>query len=154
AKLSLSLPITARGAAPDPAASSLFASARSRQPRPAPFETLFVSEPHDYRLLVPASAIAELRAPTGMFFPDDGSLIDHAAEPRMTRPDGGLEIKLTKASPSVPAPATLDGVLVLRGEDGRERAFEVNANPAPMPATGSRLDWWQALLLAFLGGII
>jgi len=28
------------------------------------------------------------------------------------------------------SPATLDGVLALRGEDGAERAFEISANPA------------------------
>jgi len=28
-------------------------------------------------------------------------------------------------------PPTLDGVLVLRGRDGAERAFEISANPFP-----------------------
>ena len=56
--------------------------------------------------------------------------------------------------PTAAAPATLDGVLVLRGADGTERAFEISANPAAgLPAENS-LAWWQALLLAFLGGIV
>ena len=154
AKLSLSLPVTAGPVAPDPAAAGLFAAARSRLPLPAPFETRFVAEPHDYRLLVPASAVAGLRKPTGMFFPSDGSLIDHAAEPGVSRRDSSLEITLRKASAAVAAPATLDGVLALRSEDGAERAFEVSANPITAPATENRLAWWQALLLAFLGGIV
>ncbi len=52
------------------------------------------------------------------------------------------------------APATLDGVLSLRGEDGAERAFEISANPAPAAPVESGIVWWQALLLAFLGGVV
>src|SRR5437667_52316 len=83
----------------------------------------------------PPSAVAGLRKPTGMFFPSDGSLIDHAAEPGVSRRDSSLEITLRKASAAVAAPATLDGVLALRSEDGAERAFEVSANPITAPAT-------------------
>jgi len=42
----------------------------------------------------------------------------------------------------------------LRGKDGVERAFEISANPAAgLPARNS-LAGWQALLLAFLGGVV
>jgi thiol:disulfide interchange protein DsbD len=42
----------------------------------------------------------------------------------------------------------------LRGKGGVERGFEISANPAAgLPATNS-LAGWQALLLAFLGGIV
>jgi thiol:disulfide interchange protein DsbD len=65
-----------------------------------------------------------------------------------------LVIVLPKVSDGTAAPATLDGVLSLRGEDGAERAFEISANPIPgAPAEGG-IVWWQALLLAFLGGIV
>ena len=42
AKLSLSLPVVAGPAAPDPAVAALFAAARGQLPLPAPFETRFV----------------------------------------------------------------------------------------------------------------
>src|SRR5271155_2465167 len=154
AKLGLNLPVGAQASAPDPAVAPLFASARRHLPAPAPFETRFASDAEDFRLLVPASAIGELRNPTGLFFPTKESLIDAAANPRVERRSDGLAIVLPKASDAAAAPATLDGVLSLRGEDGAERAFDVSANPVPgAPAEGG-IVWWQALLLAFLGGVV
>jgi thiol:disulfide interchange protein DsbD len=154
AKLGLNLPVAAQPAAPDPAVAPLFAAARRRLPAPAPFETRFASDAHELRVLVPSTALSERRNPTGMFFPTKESLIDAAADPRVERRGDGLAIVLPKASDGTAAPATLDGVLSLRGEDGAERAFEVSANPVPgVPAEGG-IVWWQALLLAFLGGIV
>jgi thiol:disulfide interchange protein len=153
AGLSLSLPVAAGPPGPDPAAATLFAAVRRQLPFPATFETRFVSEPHEYRLLVPEAALAGLRVPTGTFFPNDGSLIDHAAESRTSRRTDGLEIALEKTSATA-TPATLDGVLALRGQDGAERAFEISANPAAGLPAENGLAGWQALLLAFLGGIV
>ena len=153
-RLSLTLPVTAQPSAPDPAVAKLFAAARARLPVPAPFETRFASDAHDFRLLIPASATGELRNPAGMFFPIKESLIDAAGEPRVERDGDGLAIRLAKASDGTVAPATLDGVLVLRGEGGHERAFAVSANPVPAMPAESGIAWWQALLLAFLGGVV
>jgi len=154
AKLGLNLPVAAQSSTPDPVLAQLFEGARRRLPAPASFETRFATDGSDFRLLVPSSAVSELRNPTGMFFPIKESLIDAAAQPRIDRRGDGLAIVLPKASAGVGAPATLDGVLSLRGEDGAERAFVVNANPASAEATESVVVWWQALLLAFLGGIV
>jgi len=153
AALSLTLPVAAGPATPDPAA-ALFAAARHRLPVAAAFETRFVGGADDYRLLVPEVALAGLRAPTALFFPNDPSLIDHAATPRTSRRADGLEIVLKKAAAAPAMPATIDGVLALRGEDGSKRSFEISANPAAGLPTGNGPAWWQALLLAFLGGIV
>jgi len=151
--LSLSLPIAERSA-PDPSTAQLFAAARRHLPAPAPFETRFASTGSYFRLVVPSSAVAQMRNPTGMFFPVKESLIDAAATPHTERDSDGLAILLPKASDVHSAPATLNGVLSLRGEDGAERAFEISANPIPgVPAEGG-IVWWQALLLAFLGGVV
>ena len=154
AALSLKLPVAAQPAAADPAAASLFAEARRRLPLPAPFETRFVADADDYRLLVPESALAGLRDAAGVFFPNDPALIDHAAEPHAHRRGDALEIELKKAGAKAPMPATLDGVLALRGAGGAERAFEISANPAAALPAETVLAAWQALLLAFLGGIV
>ena len=155
AKLALSLPVTAAPAAPDPAAAALFTAVRRELPLPAPFETRFVSGAGEYRLLVPASALDGLRDPTAAFFPYDGSLIDHAAEPRLSHRAHDLELALKKAGAAPPAaPATLAGVLALHGKDGVERVFEIAANPALASPADNGLAWWQALLLAFLGGVV
>ena len=123
-------------------------------PVPATFETRFVSSADDFRLLVPESALGGLRNPTGTFFPSDGSLIDHAAEPRTSRRADGLEIVLKKAIAPAAVPATLDGVLALHGEGGTNRSFEISANPTAAVPADNGLAGWQALLLAFLGGIL
>jgi thiol:disulfide interchange protein DsbD len=154
AELSLNLPIVAGPVAPDPNTAALFTKARGWMPVAAPFETRFISAADDYRLLVPEAALAGLRGPTGTFFPYDGSLIDHAAEPHASRVNGGLEIVLKKANASAATPATLDGALALRGADGGDRAFEISANPATGLPTQNGLAGWQALLLALLGGIV
>ena len=154
AALSLRLPVAAEPAAADPTAAALFAEARRRLPFPAPFEIRFAAGADDYRLLVPESALAGLRDPTGVFFPNDPTLLDHAAEPHATRRAGGLEIVLKKAAAKAPMPATLDGTLALRGAGGAERAFEISANPSAAPPAETVLAAWQALLLAFLGGIV
>jgi thiol:disulfide interchange protein len=152
-ELSLSLPIAARSA-PDPATAQLFAAARRHLPAPAPFETRFASTGSYFRLAVPASAVADMRNPTAMFYPVKESLIDAAAKPRTERDGDGLAILLPKASDALSAPPTLDGVLLLRGADGAERAYEISANPAPSAPVEGGVVWWQALLLAFLGGVV
>jgi thiol:disulfide interchange protein DsbD len=159
ATLSLNLPVAAQPSAPDPAVAPMFTAARRQLPVPAPFETRFVSAAHDYRLVVPASALTGLRNPTAMFFPIDASLIDAAAEPEVSQREDRLEILLKKAleapgARSISAPATLDGVLSLRDEDGTERAFEISANPVSAAPAESSVAWWEALMLAFLGGIV
>jgi len=154
AELSVSLAVAPQASALDPATAPLFAAARRQLPVPASFETRFTSSAHDLRLLVPPDAVIGLPNPAGMFFPNSDALIDAAAVPRLSPRADGLELVFPKAAAETPAPATLDGVLALRGEDSTERAFEISANPAlPSPAKPS-VAWWQALLLAFLGGVI
>jgi len=154
AKLSLSLPVAAGPVAADPTVAALFAKIRRELPLPAPFEARFIADAHAYVLRVPESALVGLHDPTGMFFPNDDTLIDHAAEPGATRRADGLEIAMPKAAAAAAVPPTLDGVLVLRGRDGAERAFEISANPFSAPPGEVSLAWWKALLLAFLGGVV
>ncbi|MBV9202633.1 MAG: thiol:disulfide interchange protein, partial [Alphaproteobacteria bacterium] len=89
-RLSLVLPVTAQPTTPDRAVAKIFAAAREHLPVPAPFEIRFAADAHGFRLLVPASAIGELRNPTGMFFPIKESLIDAAGQPRVERDGDGL----------------------------------------------------------------
>ena len=156
AKVSLALAVSPQQPVPDREAAPLFTAARARLPIPAPFETRFSVGQGDYRILVPAAALGDLRNPTGAFFPIDGSLIDAAAKPEVNRGSDGLEIVLKKAPQpggAKASPTTLDGVLLLRGAGGGERMFEISANPVLAPLE-SGIVWWRALLLAFLGGIV
>jgi thiol:disulfide interchange protein len=154
AKLALDLPPGA--GTPDPAQAARFAAARARLPVAAPFAAHFIVEPHDLRLLVPASALAGINRPSANFFPDADNVIDHSAEPRVEQRADGLALVLPKsANPSAVVPAALDGVLVLRGASGGERGYQISAAPAPASSGEAGLiGWWQALAFAFLGGLV
>ena len=152
AKLSLSLPVAPVTPLPDPAVAQRFAAARRQLPVPAPFETRFTVSGRNVRLVVPASAFGGLRDPTGIFFPFYDTLIDNAGEPRTERRADGLDIVLKKSATAAAAPATLDGVLVLRAHGNVEQAFNINANPALALRAETGPSWWKALFLAFLGG--
>ncbi|MBV9861561.1 MAG: thioredoxin family protein [Alphaproteobacteria bacterium] len=166
AEASISLPVTG-AALPDPAAAALFVAARRHLPQPADFETRFAAERDGFRLFVPARAFAGLPDPGAVFFPDDGSLLDHAATPEQQL-DGEGRLVLTLARAENPAmrpesPATLDGVLALHGADGSARAFSISARPIgtpPTPETSLRaavrteISWRHALFLAFVGGML
>jgi thiol:disulfide interchange protein DsbD len=152
--LTLTLPVGAAGP-PDPAVAARFVASRRQMPVAAPFAARFAVEPHDFRLMVPASALAGLARPTAAFFPDADNVIG-SADPKIEPRDGGLELVLDKsASPTAVVPTTLDGVLVLRGADGTERGYLVTAaRTAASPVAGEALGWWRALVFAFIGGLI
>ncbi len=155
ARLVLDLPV-GTGAA-DPRQAARFAAARGRLPAAAPFAARFVVEPHVLRLIVPAAALAGASQPTAVFFPDAENAIDHSAPQTVERRPDGLALVLPKsANPAATVPATLDGVLVVRGADGPARGYQVSADrAAAMPGDAAAAPgWWQALVFAFAGGLI
>jgi thiol:disulfide interchange protein DsbD len=60
------------------------------------------------------------------------------------------------SSPNAAVPKTLDGVLVLHGADGNARGYAISAEQAAPSASdgGGLIGWWEALVFAFLGGLI
>ena len=165
AELALALPIAAAPSGPDPAQASLFAEARERLPRPAGFATQMAASGADLTLRIPAAALTGLPDPTVSFFPTEPNLIDAATEPRTVKSADGLDLLLKRATgPTAVAtlPPSIDGVLALRAADGTERSYAVSApviaaalSQAPAASDGEAVSgWWQALLLAFVGGAI
>ncbi|MFZ2007472.1 MAG: protein-disulfide reductase DsbD domain-containing protein, partial [Stellaceae bacterium] len=153
----VSLDLAAGSGTPDPAQAARFAAARGALPIAAPFAAQFVAGKSDLRLIVPPAAVAGLAQPSATFFPDADNAIDHSAEEKVERRDGGLELVLAKATgPTAAVPKTLDGVLALRGADGSARAYRISAAPgAAMPTAGGVvIGVWQAVLFAFIGGLI
>jgi thiol:disulfide interchange protein len=155
ARLGLTLP-PGETSTPDPAVAERFAAARRHLPAPAAFAARFTVGDHELRLIVPQAALVGLDRPTAEFFPDDDNVIDAGAAPRIEPRAGGLELALARSSaPAATVPATLAGVLVLRGADGAERGYTLVATPMPAaPAESGLAAWWQALIFAFLGGLI
>jgi thiol:disulfide interchange protein len=158
AKLALALPVGASPAAPDAAVKDLFAAARGHLPKPAGFEARFAVTGNEVRLILPRTAFAGLEQPSASFFPFAPNAIDAAAAPKLQRRGDNFELSLARANtPAATVPAALDGVLVLQGANGPEKAASVHAVPAAViPAGESPGDilWWQALLFALLGGIV
>jgi thiol:disulfide interchange protein DsbD len=160
AKLALDLPIGATALPGDPAAAALFAAVRDRLPQTATFKPRFRASARHLRLFVPTAALTGIDRPTAAFFPLDGNVVDAAAEPKEERGADGLALVLARVSGSTATlPATLGGVLVLRGADGTERAYSISASrAAPREGIGPLdgepgVGWWGALMLAALGGI-
>jgi len=166
AKLALDLPVAATPAPPVPAVAALFEAARNRLPQTAGFATRVAVSPRELRLSIPQAALAGIDRPTASFFPFEANIVDAAAEPREEPRADGLDLVLSRASgpaatlptgPTAASPATLDGVLALRGADGTERAYAISASlvsapqaARPPPLQGdAAVGWWQALLLAF-----
>jgi thiol:disulfide interchange protein len=156
AKLTLDLPVAGAPAASDRASAALFAAVRARLPKPADFATRFAVSAKDLRLFVPEAALAGRDRPTASFFPFAGDVLDAAAAVKQERRGDGLDLILARASgPTATLPATLAGILVLRGAGGAQRAYTISAPRGAAPADDTAgISWWRALLLAFLGGAI
>ena len=165
ADLTLPLRLAAAPAAPDPEAAALFGAAREKLPKPAGFTSQLAASGSDLMLRVPAAALAGIPDPTVSFFPNQPNIIDAAAKPRTRISSEGIDLTLKRASgPTALAtlPPRVDGVLALRSADGAERSYAISA---PMTASAAVAEpvaagenaaagWWQALLLAFVGGAI
>ena len=156
ADLALDLPVAASPAPPAPTVTARFAAARRRLPTDADFTTRFAVSRDELRLSVPADAVAGEHV-TASFFPFDDNVVDAAAEPRTERHPDGLDLVLRRATgPTSRLPATLAGVLVVHDRSGAARAYTIAApQKAASALTGNtQVGWWQALLLAFVGGAI
>jgi len=147
ANLVLDLPVRATPTAPDPTVNALFAAVRQRLPQDAGFAPRFAVAGQMLRLTIPAEAFAGIDRPTASFFPFDGNLIDAAAEPEQEQRSDGIELSLTQLAGVAPSPPKLDGVLVLRGADGAERAYTIAAAPAAIAMSPGPRSACTAILL-------
>jgi len=158
AKLALELPVAAADATPTPSQSiaTLFAAVRARLPQPVGFKAHFSVSPSELRLSLPAEAVAGVDRPDVSFFPYATSVIDAAAAPKQQPRSGGVDLVLARAGgPTATLPDTLAGVLAVRsGGDGVERVYEIEAPRGVPPGPAEEVGWWQALLLAFAGGVL
>ncbi len=159
ATLALALPVAGAPAPPDPAVAARFAAIRDRLPKPAAFATDFAASARDLRLYVPKAALAGIGRPNAAFFPFDGNVVDAAVAPKEEQRSDGIIVALSRQrGPTASLPKTLGGVLVVRGAGGIERSYSIAApRVAALPlddAADTSIGWWQALLLAFLGGVI
>lgn len=162
-KLSLTLPVAARGSTPalDPAFGKAVADTVSAAPKPAALKAAFAYLPktQQVRLTVVGGLLKNRDLSKAYFFPFDGTALDHVKPQQAKATRDGL-VMLLPAGYSFThdkPPAKLSGVLALAPGVG----FEVTASPAAKaegPAAvgpdGASGGLPGALAFAFIGGLI
>jgi thiol:disulfide interchange protein len=160
ATLKLDLPVESGAAAPDASAAGYFAAAHRTGTSPAPVAADYSVASKALLLHLPEAALAAAQRPVAAaFFPFHQDIVDAASDETLRPEGGGLVLALPRATgPTAQLPASLAGLLVVRGSDGAVRSYAILAKPSAAPADAGegapRIGWWQALLLAFLGGAI
>ena len=164
--LSLPLAVVAAPPPPDAKSAALFAAARAKLPHASPWTAVYDAGDKRFALLVESPELAQARPREVAFYPYVDGFVE-AAAPQQTGTSGkGFVIESTTgyklANKDKRAGAgKLLGLLVLTGADGRIDALNVEAEPGAVPAAsvtlvdgGSDLGLIQALVFAFLGGLI
>jgi thiol:disulfide interchange protein DsbD len=164
ADLALTLPVAQGGAAAPPGPhADLFAQTERQLPALATWTSTFTSTPQMLALDIAASDLDASRITNATFFPDTWGLVEHAEPQTLQWTDGGLRLALKPGELAGDDLEELNGVLVLEEQLGDARVrngFAVRAvkaeralSPAPTAAAAG-LGLWQALLFAFVGGLI
>ena len=131
--LKLELPVS--GAAPriDPAQRRLFAEARRKIPRPAPFDATFVMDKDQIRLSFPRAAFPGVDALSAAFYPFDSGLVEHAASQAVSLDKQRIELILQRSPVAIGEIGKLDGLLIVEESAAgtvNSRAFDVFARRA------------------------
>jgi len=151
AELSLKVPTGASPSANGPA-QALIQKWNSRIPRPLPSQNAaaFSANPTSFTLSLQLGH----GAADAQFFPLHQDQIENPSPQVVTAADDGLSLQLKRDTSLKTVPATLDGVITF--SDGT--AYEVHAKPGQLAlaahAGSSGTGLFEALGLAFIGGII
>jgi thiol:disulfide interchange protein DsbD len=135
------------GAGAPGAQAALFAAHDTDTPRENPFPASIAAD-GTLRLRGP-----DLAPTSVLFMPADPGVIDQGAPQPFTSEPSGLAIHLKpveKLDPSKP----LAGVLLLTDRSGRTEALQIAAGNAGAARAPARTGLAEALLLAFLGGLV
>jgi thiol:disulfide interchange protein/DsbC/DsbD-like thiol-disulfide interchange protein len=164
--LSLTLPVTAASAPPDPKWGAPIAAALAAAPRPAGLAAAFQTNATGHVLAITGAPLKGADVHEAYFYPYDPIAIDHAKPQVIDRGKDGLTFTLALAPGYSSRPGgplkTFAGVLEAGG-----KAYEIDAPPGPPPpgasglgpppakgAGGADLGLAAAALFAFLGGLI
>lgn len=155
ATLALEMPVSEGAAAPSQWA-ELFHEARGGIPGPLPAGEVSLAS-DGANLVLSLSADATGRVPESAdvsFFPRDQGIVDNAAPQKALREGGRLQLVLERSGLLTGMPEALNGLLVIEPQSGIRKgertAYDITARPAPTAAAWS----WQAILFAFLGGLL
>jgi thiol:disulfide interchange protein DsbD len=160
--VSITLPVTAGPAAPNPDTAPAFAAARAALPIPSPFAATVSSDANTITLQVDTGDAGKL---TGIaFYSLDQGVIDNDAAQQIEAGRHGISLVLARGELKTKPFDRLNGVLAFRdmstGGAGTERAFAISSQSGAV-ATASTgiarlagIGFFEALALAILGGIV
>ncbi|WP_431271590.1 protein-disulfide reductase DsbD family protein [Dankookia sp. P2] len=149
----LDLPVAAARRT-DAGLAPLFTAAEAAAPRPSPWVARAALAGTRGSLTLEGEGLKAGRVRDAFFFPAESGLLDNAAPQRLSLHDERLTLALTRPEGAA-TPATLSGVVALTDAAGVRSAYAVAAPVGGMPeAATEALPLWQALLSAFLGGLI
>jgi thiol:disulfide interchange protein len=163
ATITLDLPVAAT-AEPNTAQARAFAQTRESQPRAdIRLDATFHFNEAALNLTVQATEAIFDGASSIVFIPDEHGVVDYLAPQDITRQVSSLQLvqrQHTRVSRSMPE--RVGGLLLVEGADGRELAYQVQAQPqqgdlAALGATSSSasdLSVASVFLFALLGGLI
>ncbi len=165
----LTLPLTVAEAAPPPDGknAAFFTEARAKLPHASPWKAVYDAGDKRFAVLIESPEIASAKPREVAFYPYRDGFVEAAAPQATGTADKGFVIQSTTGYKLATAEkrkgaGTLQGLLVLTGADGRIDALNIEAEPGAVPPGSVTLSQggegnvglWQALLFAFLGGLI
>lgn len=157
----LDLPIAEQGTPASPSILAAFATGDARKVVPAPWTTR-VSDGDRLTLTVDGEGLSTASVQDATFFPAEWGAITNAAPQNLTVGDGHLSLSLEKGE-ALNKSAPIPGVLRIRDTSGNSRWLDIAPTfggvAAPTvhdqaPPAELALPFWEALVFAFIGGLI
>ena len=165
ADLTLTLPVVAASAGPDPIWGAKISQALAAAPKPGALTGAVTKDAKTLKLALIGAPLKGVDLSDSYFYPYASDAIDHAKPQAIERGPEGLTLTLVPAfgKEAAPAPKSLAGVLVVAG-----KAYELTVSPGPVPAGAAGLGppprktagnspglgVIGAVVFAFLGGLI
>ncbi|MCF8495671.1 MAG: thioredoxin family protein [Alphaproteobacteria bacterium] len=142
---------------------NIIESALAALPTPTDTQPLYQEDQGNFILTFSSPPSPEIQLESLELFPQDWGIVENTARPEISRDaDGSLRILQRRSDRVLEGLENFSGLIAWRTAQGERRAYEFKAlQGAPVsvsPVTGASLQmgssFFQALLLAFLGGMV
>ena len=152
--LTLALPVAGDPPIADFRSGPIFAKARAALPKPSPWPATFRFENKGFRLDVAAAGLKREVIEDAWFYPYGHGVVKYAAAQTLTVTDRALILETRRGKAAKPI-TDVGGLLVVKERLGdgtvATQAFRLTATKA---AAAPLIGFWEAVLLALLGGLI
>lgn len=152
--LTLSLPVAGDPPIAGFREGPIFAKARAALPKPSPWTAAFRFDGNRFRIDVAAPGLKREVIEDAWFYPYDHGVVTYAAPQTLTVTGRAISLETRRGKAANPV-SRVGGVLVLKERlaDGKTvtQAFRLTAAEA---APAALIGFWEAVILALLGGLI